>query len=585
MSNSSAPKGRLLISALAVCGLQAATAPTWKLAKSEHFEVYAQSGEDSARTVLAWFEQLRSFFTAQSEAKDTTPARVVVFESREEYRPYQLRPLSDAYYVGLGSRNYIVMAGSGAREFKIAAHEYAHLVLRAAGLRLPRWLNEGLAELFSTVRVTGTATELGADLPGRLQVLVQHRWIPLGEVLAVSEDAGLGGDRARADLYYSQCWALTEMLLRSPAYSPRFPDLLAALGGGTSGSEALAKVYARSLDEITRDLHAWVEGTRPNPIRLAGVDAADTAVPVSDVAPAASRMLLADVLFTANELDRAEAMYREVAAAAPAEASAALGAIALRRGDSDGARREWKQAIALGVKDANLCYHYAILADQAGLTREEIRPALERAIALQPAFDDARYQLALLEKNAGRYDAALQQFLAMRNVGDIRAYAYWMAIADSYNELGKREEAKAAARQAAAHAGTPEEKARAAQQAYIAETDTDVQFTRDANGRVQLATTRVPHQSKNWNPFVEAGDDLKRLEATLDEVDCSGAVMRIRVIAAGKPLMLAVPDPSRVQMRNAPPEFVCGQQERRQVLVEYAARPHADGLLRGMEFR
>ena len=83
--------------------------------------------------------------------------------------------------------------------------------------------------------------------------------------------------------------------------------------------------------------------------------------------------------------------------------------IALHKGDSAGARRAWKHAIDQGIADANLCYRYAILADQAGLPAGDIRPALERAIALQPDFDDAHYQLALLEKNAGRYEAALRR--------------------------------------------------------------------------------------------------------------------------------------------------------------------------------
>jgi len=51
------------------------------------------------------------------------------------------------------------------------------------------------------------------------------------------------------------------------------------------------------------------------------------------------------------------------------------------------------------------------------------------------------------------------------------------------------------------------------------------------------------------------------------------------------PLTLDIPDPSRVQIRNAGSvafEFVCGPQEPRKVLVEYAP---AASILRGLEFR
>jgi tetratricopeptide (TPR) repeat protein len=401
------------------------------------------------------------------------------------------------------------------------------------------------------------------------------------------ESSPLRQDRSTAEMFYAEGWALTEMLLLSPAYSSRFPDVLTGLSKDASSEETLTKVYARPLAAIATDLRAWAYRRNVAPIRLPGVATGTIAVEVSDVPAIAARLLLADVLATAGELDRAEKLYRDLAREAPdnSDASAALGTIALRRGDSEGARREWKRAMAQGVADASLCYNYAVLADQAGVPPEEIRPALERAIGLRPDFEDARYQLALLEKNAGHYQAALVQFQAMHNVDAARAYAYWIALADTYNELDMREEALAAARQASGRATTAEERQRAAQQALIAQTDLGVQFTRDASGRAVLTTTRVPHQAADFNPFVEAGDNLQRVQGSLQQIDCSGEVMRIRVDASGGVLTLAIPDPTRVQMRNAPSEFVCGPQSGQPVTVEYAVSKGADDVLRGMEFR
>jgi hypothetical protein len=87
------------------------------------------------------------------------------------------------------------------------------------------------------------------------------------------------------------------------------------------------------------------------------------------------------------------------------------------------------------------------------------------------------------------------------------------------------------------------------------------------------------------NPFIEAGDRAQRMEATLRQVDCSESGIQIVVDTAQGARTLAVPDPSRVQIRNGGSvafEFVCGPQEARQVLVEY--RP-AGSILRGLEFR
>ncbi len=205
---------------------------------------------------------------------------------------------------------------------------------------------------------------------------------------------------------------------------------------------------------------------------------------------------------------------------------------------------------------------------------------------LQPDFDDARYQLALLEKNAGRYQAALEQFQAMRTVEGPRAYAYWLALADTFNELGRREDAEAAAGHAAEHASTAAERARAAQQTYIAQTDFGVRFARDPDGQLKLTATRIPHQTADPNPFIEPGDDIQHLQGKLREIDC-GKTTTIGVEAAGKLVRLAIPDLQHVQMRHAPAEFVCGPQTPTPVMIEFARarNGNAEGEVRGMDFQ
>jgi hypothetical protein len=576
-----------LVVLLAVTALSAES--SWRLTRSEHFEVYSQSDDATGRSILFEFEQLRAFFLehAAFDLGPLPPVRVIAFGSEKEYEPYRLRSTSDAYFVGTEGRDYVVMTFPSASHSTIAAHEYAHLVLHASRAGLPPWLDEGLAEFYSTIRTGEHATEVGGDLPARSQTLRRRSWMPLAELVSSPADAPVRQNRDGAELFYAQSWALTEMLLRSPEYAPGFQQVLSAARSGEPSLEAFARVYAKSPEEITRDLQSWTRTRRVAPIELAAVELPSIQSNVSDVPLPASRLLIADVLLAAGELDRAEALYRDLEKETPesAEIAAALGTIALRRGDLAAARLKWKQAIDRGIGDASLCYRYAVLAEQAGTPAEQVRPALARAVALRPDFDDARYLLALLEKNSGNYSAAVSNFRAMKTVSQGRAYAYWIAMADALVELGAREEAQAAARQAEEYASTPSDRAHAAQLSYLAETDLGVQFARDANGRAHMVTTRVPHQAANWNPFIEVGDDLRREQGTLREIDCNGQVTRFLVESASGLLRLAIADPSRVQMRNAPSEFVCGPQEATSVMVEYAASPTGEAQVRGMEFR
>jgi tetratricopeptide (TPR) repeat protein len=542
--------------------LSAAPAPEWRLTRSEHFEIYAQTSDQRARAILIWFEQLRAFFEQQGGWKTSSspsvgaPVRVIVFASKQEYQPYRLRSTADAYFVGSRSQDYIVMGTDDPTKFGLAAHEYAHLVLRDSDLPRPPWMKEGLAEFFATLRITEHATQLGGALPGRVRTLQRQTWMPVADLMSLSQESRRHEERNTVDLFYAESWALTQMLILSPEYAPGFQKFVALIGSGSSALEAFQSTYAKSEGEITRDLHVWLDQRVSQTIQLPEVVTGALPMDVSAVPPLAARLLLAQVLLAAGEFDRAEACFTALAHAAAdsAEVSAGLGMIALHKGDSEGARRDWKRAIDQGITDARLCYHYAILADQAALPADDIRPALARAVALQPDFDDAHYQLALLEKNAGRYEAALREFHAMRIVPDARAYAYWLALADTFNELGRRDEAESAARHAGEHATTAAERARAAEETYIAQTDPGVQFARDASGHLQLVTTRMPHQQSDWNPFIEPDDDIHHVQGTLREIEC-GKQTTIRVEAAGKLVTLSIPDLEHVQMRHAPPEF------------------------------
>jgi tetratricopeptide (TPR) repeat protein len=306
---------------------------------------------------------------------------------------------------------------------------------------------------------------------------------------------------------------------------------------GVSTERALEAVYHVTLDSVTADMRARLG--RPNlPLMLPPV----TSAPAIRVEAYDERALLAGL----------------------------RGTIAFQRGDQATALSHWKKAIELGTDDAGLCFRYAVLTED--------RAALEKAVALDPALDDARYKLALMEKSEGHAEAAVTHLRAMHDVAASRAFLYWMSLSDALLELGRRAEAKQAAVRAASAASTDAERRRASELEWMAETELAVEF----NGR-EARTIRVPVNAPR-NPFVEAGDRVRSAEATLEHVECEDRGLRVKVRAGGNEMTLAVPDPSRVQIRNAGGiefELTCGPQQGRNVLVEYTAA----GVLRGLELR
>lgn len=584
-----------MVTLVLLASIAAARAPEpWTLARSGHFEIYSDAAAGTAPSLLSAFERMYAFFARQVGVTPAPhrPVRVVCFGSSQEYDSYRLRPGADAYYVGTGSRDYIVMPafargdfqGDFHGDFHIPAHEYSHLLIHASGLDLPHWIAEGISEVASTVRIGTRDSSVGGDLSSRSQLLRTAKWMPFSDLFAMAEtgsDAHAGG----LALFYSQSWALTAMLMLSPDYGPRFPLLLASLSSGIGSETALRNVYHISLETLTRDLHAWLARIPP-PVPLpgiAGIAPAAQPVPISSFD---SRAMLADLRLAAGDLDQAEALYRALAAESRSgEVYAALGMIALRKEDRAGALAAWRQAMDLGVADAALCYRYAVLADQRGLDVEQVRGALERAIALQPDFDDAHFILALQDQNAGKSQSAIGHLRAIRTVSTARAFSYFAAMADALLDLGRRADSRAAAVQAREHAASDTERDHAEKLIDMADTDLSVQLTSGPDGRANFQMIRVPHNQPPRNPFIEPGDRIQRAEATLSHIECAGNEISVVVSRQEGEVTLSLPDPSRVQIRNTIPgvsfEFTCGPQAPRKVIVEYTAAR----ILRGLELQ
>jgi hypothetical protein len=160
-----------------------------------------------------------------------------------------------------------------------------------------------------------------------------------------------------------------------------------------------------------------------------------------------------------------------------------------------------------------------------------------------------------------------------------------MAVSDILNEFDRRSEARAAAERAKEWAATTEQRKAADQLAYIAERDVDVRLGRDSNGNTRMEAVRVPHNYADWNPFIEPGDQVRRVEGQLREIDCDEGPNVFVIQSSTGIVRISLPDPTHVKMTNAPAEFTCGAQTGASVIAVYAETGNRTGLLRGMQFR
>jgi hypothetical protein len=247
-----------LLAACALCPLSAAQ--RWITVTTPHFS------EKQATRALQVFEQVRYFFLQNSKNKQAPEGRVriVAFSSEKDYKVYRPNAGTFAYYLQSRARDYIVMQDIEAAHHQAAVHECTHLIVQHMKLELPVWLNEGLADLYSSLEPHGQQALIGRPLPSHQAVLAQQAWIHWEVLFTVDQNSPYYNESEKMSIFYAQSWVLTHMLYLSPAYRTRFVDFGSAIAAGTSTSEALQKIYGKSVSDIATDVNRYARQATVN---------------------------------------------------------------------------------------------------------------------------------------------------------------------------------------------------------------------------------------------------------------------------------------------------------------------------------
>jgi hypothetical protein len=135
---------------------------------------------------------------------------------------------------------------------------------------LPRWLNEGLAQVFETAVVE--AGELRADWPDRDRLNRVKDWlkgkaggplVPLNDLLVVGKDSFItshADQKAASDRAYLTSWALAYYLTfqRRVIGTDAFRKYLAAVNSGGDPRAAFAALVGQELPAFEKDWHAYL---------------------------------------------------------------------------------------------------------------------------------------------------------------------------------------------------------------------------------------------------------------------------------------------------------------------------------------
>jgi tetratricopeptide (TPR) repeat protein len=563
----------------------------WVKIQSAHFELFTPAGEKRGRDAILYFETIRHFFTTATNSK--LPAKrttIIAFNSDKDYEPYRPNEFATAFYRGGHDRDYIVIGRTSADARGIAVHEYVHLLVRHSGIELPIWLNEGFAELYSTLAPVGNAVRIGDVLPARLQYLRQKTLLPLEELTAVGHDSPHYNEKNRAGVFYSQSWALTHMVNLSDGYRVGSMPFVMELANGASAAEAFRKVYGKTLDEVQTDLRSYLDGTRfVSAVLAIKLEKSDADVQVAAADGLETQLALAELL-DGRKGDQARQMYEEMMRAYPQAPSVREGlAYLLLRGDRiEEAKTLLAEAVRLNSTSAKVHLDYARLLRQGGAPHGEVIPLFERAVQLDPELQEARLYLGFLLMDEQQFGKALAIFARLKKVTREQAVPLYRAQSYAHLRLGNREQAEKALEIAKKYAESPSEVE------SVAKLESLVRWTgaqgQDLTGEFATEPIEGPPNVERTAPRASGGETEPRraefnpsstvtITGTIEMFECAGAKAQVKIASGGKVQAFAISDPAEVVVMGVDAgsfEFTCGPQASRRLTIEYEPREDAE---------
>ena len=568
---------RRAFSVLFLAVLPALAADHWARIANPDFELYTTATEKQGIDTIRHFELVREFFLQASPVRSLGefPLRLVQFDTMAQYQSFRPKDFNIAYFVATPEREYIVMgdravARQAQNDYGPSIHEYMHLIVRHSGLKLPVWLNEGWADVFSTLRPVGKDTAVGDLLSDRMKVLATGQWLDFETLAAVDTSSPIYQEASRAGIFYAESWALAHMLFLSLEYKDNFGKFVMTLHNGKSTAQACEIAFGRSSTAVFADLHSYLDRKKIYgqvfQTRLGHREAAITTAVLSEFD---ARLNLANLSVAIGHLDDARTEYARLEEGQPnrPDLAQSIGNLALLKRDIATARRYFEKAFEAGNSDAEMCYRLAVLEREAKQPPARIIPVLERALKSKPGYTDAAVQLGLVQVLARDFPAAISTMMSIPKIAPQHAELVFCALAYAYLQTGDLERALQNAETCVTWAKTDPDSRRAAR-------------------ILKLVVAR-----SKPSVAVRPGEKLRRITGVARDLQCSTEGNRLRIAVGDKLVAFDFPEPDAIELPGAPAAnltITCGALNPISIAVEFApprsAIETSAGIVRTLDF-
>jgi tetratricopeptide (TPR) repeat protein len=231
----------------------------------------------------------------------------------------------------------------------------------------PLWLDEGLAEVFSTFSIEDDLYNYGKALPWHVLLLNREKMMPLKQLLAVQHGSLLYNEGERTSIFYAESWAFVHYLLFSGRLEERtkFNELVRALRPGSDPDAVFRQVFGADCAAMDQRLREYLRsGTYTiNRIKF-DRSAVEQSFRVRPASRAEVDLAESSLLAAANRPAEALPRLRRITSEMPDNRAAweAQGFAAYQTEDYDEAEACFRRAADHGSRDY---FVYSFLGDSA----------------------------------------------------------------------------------------------------------------------------------------------------------------------------------------------------------------------------
>jgi|GEM_PF-912661 len=428
----------LLSASTAVSGKE-----NWTSIRSKNFLVIGNANEDEMRKVATRLEQFRqvlSLIFPRAKIETPVPTTVIIFKNHDSFRPFKplykgkVRENVGGYFAVGQDMNYITLTAdkSDKTPYEVIFHEYEHFFLGNNLRNAPLWLNEGLAEYYSTFTTLDQEQKimLGDPIARHISTLRNSPLLPLKTLFSVDHKSPHYNEGSKAGIFYAESWALVHYLMlgNQEKRQAQFIHFIDQLNSDLPIEENFRQSFQVDYNRMEEELSAYIRrftfpiltGTFSTQVNFSK-ETQSAAMPEAEV-----EYYLGDLLLHTGRADEAEQRLQKSLSLdekfSPSRIS--LGIVRLQQKRYEEAKKLFQDAIAITPQNYLAHYYYATILAQDQQYEDAIK-SYKQSILLKPDLPGTYIDLGSAYLQLGREEDALEAYRKGVHLDPRNPYFSW----------------------------------------------------------------------------------------------------------------------------------------------------------------